>query len=305
MKQPYNDLSLLEFQDRFSTEKACRDHLISMRWPEGFICECGSKEHCYSPNREEFHCYRCDGVTSPTAGTLFHRSKVPLRKWFWAIFLVATSKKGVPALYLKRELKLNDRTAWSMLRKMRLSMANRNTHWKLKGSIQADEIFIGGKQTHDERRKNPNKTTFFIAVEEDKSGNPKFLAAQQIESAYDDDSVRPAIDQLIPENSILKTDGKRIYRQAAQDKNCVHEYVVAMSDPELAHAHLNWVNRVTSNLKRWLISTHHGVFPKYRKEYVAEFVYRFNRRFWPDQIFDRLLFANMIMAPSPLRGSCV
>lgn len=304
MKKKYEGYSLLEFQERFGTEEACREYLVQTRWPEGFVCRCGSKRYCYSEGRNEFHCYECDGVTSPNSGTLFHKSKVPLRKWFWAIFLVATSKKGVSALYLQRELKVSYPTAWAMLRKIRLSMASRDAQWNLNGTIQADEIFIGGKQSHEERRKNPNKTPFFITVEEDRIGRPKFLGAQEIESAYDESSLRPAIEKHIPENSILKSDGKGVYRQVAVEKNCVHEQVVAMKDPELAHEHLKWVNIVTSNLKRWLISTHHGVFPQYRKEYVAEFVYRFNRRFWPDQAFDRLLFANVFKGPTPLRGTC-
>lgn len=304
MKKKYNGLSLLEFQERFGSEEACRDYLIKVRWPEGFVCKCKSSRHCYSKSRNEFHCYDCDKVTSPNSGTLFHKSKVPLKKWFWAIFLVSSSKKGVSALYLQRELKVSYPTAWSMLRKIRLSMTKRNEKWKLSGTIQADEIFIGGKQTHEQRREKSNKTPFFIAVEEDDYGRPKFLGAQEIESAYDEKSLRPAIEKHVPNDSVLKTDGKGVYRQVAQEKNCVHEQAISMNDRKLAHKHLHWVNIVTSNLKRWLISTHHGVFPKYRKEYVSEFVYRFNRRFWPDQAFDRLLFANIFKGPTPLRGTC-
>ena len=75
-----------------------------------------------------------------------------------------------------------------------------------------------------------------------------------------------------------------------------------MHNPEVANEHLKWVNMLTSNLKRWLLSTHHGVFPQYRKHYVAEFAYRFNRRTWPGQAFDRLLFANIFKGPTPLRA---
>jgi len=235
---------------------------------------------------------------------MFHRTKVPLRKWFWAIFLIATSKKGVSALFLQKELKVSYPTAWSMLRKIRLSMANRDMQWNLKGIVQADEIFIGGKQTIEERRKNPNKTPFFLALEEDRLGRPKFLGAQEIESAYNEKFLRPAIEKYAPQNGILKTDGKNIYSQVAKEKNCAHKKVVARRDREGAYRHLHWINIVTSNLKRWLLSTHHGVFPHYRKEYVAEFVYRFNRRFWPEEAFDRLLFATTFQRPTPLRTLC-
>ena len=98
MKKSYKELSLFEFHDQFATEKACRDHLISMRWPEGFTCEYGSKDHCYSPAREEFHCYSCDGVTSPTAGTLFHRSQGSSAKMVLDYLLVVDFQEGSPCL---------------------------------------------------------------------------------------------------------------------------------------------------------------------------------------------------------------
>jgi hypothetical protein len=304
MKQAYSEMTLLEFQDRFATEEACRQHLIAMRWPDGFVCpKRESRRHCFSANRGEYHCYSCDGVTSPTAGTLFHCSKIPLKKWFWGIFLVATSKKGVPALYLKRQLQVHYRTAWMMLRKIRLAMANRDDHWELSGIIQADEIFVGGKETMQEKREDSNKTAFFIAVSESSNGKPEFAKIKKLESAYDGVSLCAVAEKLIPTGSKLKTDGKGYYRRFALKKQCEHEYVVAMKHPEKAHKHLHWVNILTSNLKRWLLSTHHGIGPRYREEYAAEFVYRFNRRKWPNQAFDRLLFANISKGATPLRGS--
>ena len=213
-------------------------------------------------------------------------------------------KTGRCTLYLKKELKVHYRTAWGILRKIRLAMANRDMQWNLKGRVQIDEIFIGGKQTMEEKRTNPNKTPFFLALEEDETGRPKYLGAKEIESAYKEDSLRPVLEKYVPEKGVLKSDGKKIYREVAKEKNSIHERVVAQKNPELAHEHLRWINIITSNLKRWLLSTHHGVFPKYRKEYVAEFVYRFNRRFWPEEMFDRLLFANIIKGYTPIRRLC-
>ena len=189
MKKKYEGMSLLEFQERLGAEEACRTHLIQTRQPDGFVCRCGSDRHCYSPARNEFHCYDCDRVTSPK---------------------------------LQHTLGL-----WVMLHKIRRAMAHRDQQWNLNGRIAADEIFIGGKQSHEQRRERSNKTPFFIAIEEDDLGRPKFLGAREIESAYDGDSLGSAVGEMIPHGSTLKTDGNR-------------------------------------------------------KEYVAEFVYRFNRRFWPD-----------------------
>ena len=238
MKTPqYQSFTLIEFQERFGSEEACREHMIRKRWPDGYTCPCGSKLSHYKPSRREFQCYKCNKVQSVTAGTLMHRSKVPLRKWFWFIYLLATSKKAVSTLYLSQQLKLSYPTAMAMRFKIQKAMSNRDAQWKISGIIEADEIFIGGKQTHEERRKNPNKTAFFLAVEEDKIGRPKFVVAEQIE-AYDDRSLRSVAEKHIPEHSTLKTDGQRVYPGLAQDKSSVHEQVIAMNDPQLAAEHL-------------------------------------------------------------------
>ena len=302
MKRPnYQRANVLDFQSKFSSEEACRKHVINMRWPDGFICRCGSVRSAYKPSRKEFQCYDCQRVTSVTSGTIMHKSKVPLVKWFWCMFFIATSKKAISTLYLSGQLKLSYPTAWGIRRKLQKAMAHRDAQWTLKDRIEADEIFIGGTQTHEERRLHNNKTPFFIALEEDRAGNPKFLKIEQIPSVKDTDLKRIAT-KYIPNGAVLKTDGNTSYIDLAKEKMCVHERVVAMRHPTTAYEHLHWINIITSNLKRYLLSTHHGVFKKYRRDYIAEFVYRFNRRYLVDQALDRLLYANIINGPAPLRG---
>jgi hypothetical protein len=98
-------MSLLDFQDKFPTEQICLDYLIRMRWPDGVKCSCcGGSELDFMKTRKVFECRHCRKQIYVTAGTIFHKSRVPLRKWFWAIFLMATSKKGVPMLYLQKQL---------------------------------------------------------------------------------------------------------------------------------------------------------------------------------------------------------
>lgn len=290
-KKPYHDMSLLDFQNRFPTEESCWEYLFKMRWQEGFRCpKCKSERHCLMARRKVFKCYGCGHQSSVTAGTVFHKSRTPLRKWFWAIFLIATSKKGVSMLYLQRQLGIKSyRAVWLMGHKIRHAMIQRDDLYQMRGTVEADEIHIGGKQSHEERRKSPNKTPFLIAVQEWKSGAPRFVSFQELESIYED-HVLPAIGEKIKTGSTIKADGAAVYTKAADAGNTV-EQVVAQKNPELAHEHLKWVNMLTSNLKRFLLSTYHGVYPKYRRAYLAEFAYRFNRRSWPYESFDRLLYA--------------
>lgn len=294
-------MSLLDFQDRFPTERACWNYLVKMRWPDGVKCSnCADSKLDFIRTRKVFECRYCHKQTYVTAGTTFHRSRIPLRKWFWAIFFMATSKKGVSMLYLQNQLGLGSyRTAWLMGHKIRQAMIQRDKLYTLGGIVEADEIFIGGKQSLEERRMNGNnKTPFLITIEEDSNGGPRFLSFEELETIYEE-HVIPAIKKNIRTGSTIKSDGAAAYVKTKKE-GYEHEESVEMRDPEQTHEHLKWINTITSNLKRYLLSTHHGVFPKYRKVFLAEFAYRFNRRYWPSQAFDRLLYACIYSVPVTL-----
>ena len=264
MKQekPYEDISLLDFQDKFSTEQICWDYLVKMRWPDGVkCCHCVDSKLDFIQTRKVFECRRCHKQVYATAGTIFHKSRVPLRKWFWAIYLMATSKKGVSMLYLQNQLELGSyHTAWSMGHKIRQAMIQRDSLYTLGGTVETDEIFIGGKQSLDERRsKGDNKTPFLIAVEENPDGGPRFLSFEELESIYEEHVV-PAIKKHVRTGSKIKSDGSGVYVKA-QKEGYKLDRSVAMREPEKTHEHLKWINIITSNLKRYLLSTHHGEFP--------------------------------------------
>ncbi len=294
-------MSLLDFQDRFATEQACWDYLVKMRWPDGVKCSnCADSKLDFLRTRKVFECRHCRKQIYITAGTAFHRSRISLRKWFWAIFFMATSKKGVSMLYLQKQLRLGSyRTAWLMGHKIRQAMVQRDALYTLGGTVEVDEIFIGGKQSLEERRVNGNnKTPFLIAVEENSNGGPRFLSFEELETIYEEHVV-PSIKKNIRIGSKIKSDGGGAYIKAKKE-GYEHERSVEMRNPEQTHEHLKWVNTITSNLKRYLLSTHHGVFPKYRKVFLAEFAYRFNRRYWPSQAFERLLYACIYSNPVTL-----
>lgn len=303
-RKPYHDLGLLDFQTRFPDEQSCWDYLVKMRWHEGLACPSACKKSKIDMVRKRntsiFECRECHAQISVTAGTIFHKSHVPLRKWFWAIFLMATSKKSVSMLYLQKQLGIKSyRTAWLMGHKIRRAMLNRDALYTLKGTIQADEVFIGGKRSKTNRKlAGTNKTPFFIGVEEGAKQRPRFVTFEELEAIYDQ-QILSAIEKHVKKGSTIKSDGSGAYAKAVK-KGYAHEPSVYLHDPKKTAEHLKWVNMLTSNLKRFLLSTHHGVFPKYRKAYLAEFAYRFNRRYWPDQAFDRLLYACVHAKPASL-----
>jgi len=151
----------------------------------------------------------------------------------------------------------------------------------------------------DRRTLGNNKTPFFMAVQEDDNGGPKFVTFEEIEGVYET-QILPALEKHIKKGSKIVSDGEGSYVKV-KEKGYDHERYIESRDPEMAHEKLKWINMLTSNLKRFLLSTHHGVYPKYRRQYLAEFAYRFNRRYWPEQIFDRLLYACIHADPVTLR----
>jgi transposase-like protein len=298
-KKPYKDMSLLDFQLRFPNEKACWKHLVRLRWPQRKQCfDCQGQKIGLIKTRKLFECRTCGKQMSVTAGTVFHKSRIPLRKWFWAIYLTATSKKGISALYLQRHLGLGTyRAAWLMAHKIRKAMLDRDELYQLKGKVQVDEIGVGGKRTKETIKKSgqnnkpfKGKTPFLMAVEEISKNRPRFLRVEELED-LGGDGVIPVIKKRIARGSTLKSDGAAVYRKVAKDEEYALEQSSSRRDLLSTRAHLRWVNMATSNMKRYLLSTYHGVYPKYRKAYAAEFAYRFNRRYWPYQAFDRLLYA--------------
>jgi len=301
-KKPYKEMDLLDFQRRFPDEKSCWDYFVLMRWPDGAICRgCQGKKFDFIRTRKLFECKKCHKQMSVTARTLFDRTRLPLRKWFWAVFLMATSKKGVSMLYLQKQLGIRSyQTAWLMGQKIRRAMTSRDALYSLRGAVEADEIFIGGRQSFDKRREyGTNKTPFLMTVEENKKSRPRFVSFEELETIYDEHLI-PALKKKVQKGSTLKTDGSGSYINASKDGDYRHERSVYSKDKEKTQEHLKWINTLTSNLKRFLLSTYHGISAKYRKAYLAEFAYRFNRRYWPRQAFDRLLYACIHGQPAPL-----
>src|SRR3974390_642349 len=159
----YSELSLLGFQNRFPNEQACWEYVVKIRWPEGCRCPKHPKAKIhFKPSSQMFQCYECDWHTSATAGTIFHKSHTPLRKWFWAIFLMATSSKGVSMRNLQKHLGIrNYRTVWLMGHKIRHAMIQREDLYKLKGKVEVDQTQIGRSSPEIRRKtRHDNRTRF-------------------------------------------------------------------------------------------------------------------------------------------------
>ena len=140
-------LSLSDFNAGYGREEQCHAALIEMRWPEGFVCpKCDGRKYSYAKARRIFQCSACRAQTSVKAGTIFHKSRTPLMKWFLAIYLLTQSKNDIAALELARQLGVKWDTAWLIKQKLMETMRLRNRNYKLKGDVQLDDAYLGGEK---------------------------------------------------------------------------------------------------------------------------------------------------------------
>lgn len=288
---------LRDFRKQFATEEACRDYLIRCRWPDGFICPKCQHNH-YWPRRQGrlFECAKCLYNVSPTAGTIMHRSRLPIQEWFWATYLVSTMTPGISATQLQRQIGIGSyRTAWFMLKRLRRAMVN-DARTLLTRLVEADETLVGGPSQGLKGRgvaKGSHVSLVVGAVEicsfTNKKGERVEKAARlrlkKINNA-DEKTIRLFLQQSVEKNSHIRTDGWKGYSKTALAD---YRHEVRIVGVGKAHQLAPHIHRVFSNLKTWLHGTHHGVQPKYLQYYLDEFTFRFNRRQTPMAAFRTLL----------------
>jgi hypothetical protein len=270
--------SLLEFQRQFPDEASCAAYLTKQRWPEGFVCPvCGGKRGWALETKSwTTECAGCGRQTSVTAGTVMHRSKLPLTVWFWAAYLMATHSNGISATQIRSQLGLGSyKTAWLLCAKLRGAMVN-PTRTSLSGLVEMDETTIPFRTRDDppsggQGRSHQGKMLVVGAVEI-ADGKPGRIRLRAIPD-FSGETLAGVVKDTVASGSTLKTDGWSGYAASA---GVVHDPHVIGS--MAAHIVLPWVHRVFSNLKTWALGVYHGLRRKHLQAYLDEFVFRFNRR---------------------------
>ena len=277
-------MSLCAFLERFGTEEACRKYLAEQRWPEGFVCpKCGHKHGCNLSNGL-YQCNHCHHQTSVTAGTVLHRSHVSLRKWFLAFYLVSQDKRGISAVQLSAQIGVTYKTAWSMLRRIRSAMGQRDKTHILTGAVEFDDAYFGGPTAGSKRGRGTEKAKVFVALSLDEHGNPKYLKMSVTENIKQA-SVKKFANSAIEKGSTIHSDGYRSYIPALQEYK--HEHKVY--DPNSGMLH--WLHIVISNAKSFILGTYHGLPHDNLQHYLDEFAFRFSRRMFGGELTLRLALA--------------
>ena len=278
--------SVFQFNKLFSSDNACLDHLMRVRYGVKRICEgCGrSTKFNRISTRRVYGCQWCGHQISPCVGTPMERSHLPLNKWFFAIYLFTTSRHGVAAKELERQLDVSYKTAWRMAHEIRRYMAEVDGETPLKGVVEVDETYIGGKSYGGKRgRGAPGKSVVFGMLQRD--GDIMMKVVQNVKKR----TIQPFITENVKTGSTVHTDELRSYK-GLNKAGYKHE-TVNHGDGEYVdgNSHVNAIEGFWARLKLSIRGTHVHVSGKHLKKYVKEFEYRYNRRKNPERMLTDFL----------------
>lgn len=267
--------TLMEFESRFSSEDACAEYLVTLRWPEGFVCPACAGRKAWRTDRLLFHCAACGHQSSVIAGTVFQGTRKPLQMWFRAMWWITNQKNGTSAAGLQQLLGLGSyQTAWSWLHKLRRAMV-RPGRDRLLGVVEVDETYIGGPESTPGRGAE-SKTLVVIAVEREgrRMGRTRMAIVDDASSTQ----LCGFIETVVEPGSTIRSDGWQGYRDVIH-RGYKHDRVIQKQNPKSPLELLPGVHLIASLVKRWLLGTHQGaVSVEHLKYYLDEFTFRFNRR---------------------------
>lgn len=295
-------LSLAGFLDQYGTQAACARALRRARWPKGFVCpRCEGRRYSRCANRHGdrlWQCSACRHQTSLISGTVFASTKLPLTRWFLALYLLTQSKSNMAALELMRHLGVCYRTAWRIKHKLMQAMTEREAQRQLGGVVQIDDAYLGGERNGGKRgRGSENKVPFVIAVETSDEGHPRQVVITPL-SGFTLTAMGEWAQRHLRPGTDVYSDGLGAFRAVIE-----HGHALTVIESEGGRAateakSARWVNIVLSNVKRALDGTYHAFgFATYAHRYLAEAAWRFNRRFDLKVLLPRLLVAAVRCKP--------
>lgn len=276
-------MSLDSFLEGYGTEEKCRETLEKIKWPEGYECSnCKSRKLYKNKNKllTVYECGICGKQTTLVSGTIFEQTKLPLRKWFLAIYLITQAKNGISMLELKRTLGIGYSAAWRMRHKLQYVMINRDKDLKLSQRVEIDDAYLGGVMSGGKvGRGTENKTTFIAAIETDWDNNPQRMILSTI-PAINAENTKIWADKHLEKCAIVVSDGYRGLN-GIKESGVIHDKkIVGKGNKSSAMSCFKWVNVILGNIKTGLKGCYHSFnHAKYGQGFLSEIAYRFNRRY--------------------------
>ena len=294
---------LSDFYSEYKDEASCRTKIKELRESEGITCKkCGCKSHSWKKDKQMWECKSCSFRTSLRSGTVMENSKLPFHYWFTAIAYLSNTKKSISALELQRQLgHKRYEPIWAMLQKLRTIMGYRDSQYQLEEEIELDEGFFEAPSRSNRGKgygKGGDKMKVLIAVESkyvdgDHKKNSKkvgFIKMKVIEKGGINNAIEEA-EKILDTNCTVLTDDHKSYKKLPE---IVKEHIsIRCFNRKDSSEVLPWVHTTISNAKRLLLGIHHSISSEYLQNYLNEFCYKFNRRYFHDNLFDRMLIASI------------
>ena len=272
--------NLMQMMAAFPDEQSAIDHLQAIRWADGAYCpHCGSTTVYHFSDAKTHKCGDCRKRFSIKVGTIFEDSKLPLRKWFMAIWLITSHKKGIASTQLAKDIGVTQKSAWFMLHRLRHAARTPSFNRPLTGEVEVDETFVGGKEKnkHAVQRtggKQGGKGKEAVLGILERGGELRTGTTPNLRARTVQDTIR---DNVAP-GTALMTDDHPGFTGLSAD---FHHHTVNHSAGEYVRhyvLHTNGIESVWALFKRQIIGTHHYLSPKHLSRYLQEMTWRFNRR---------------------------
>jgi len=309
-------MTLADFHKEFPDEKSCIDYFKSQRLSHGLTCKsCGTKEFSFRNSKLRFYCISCNKSFSLKSGTVMENSNLSFMTWLFCIKYMTFIKKSISALEMQRLLGLKRyEPVWYMMHKLRIVMGKRDAMYELKGNIEIDEGFFERTESPSKNKDNTDdnppqkrgrgsqKQSKVLVMTESKKVENKLAKNKHkpdrcvgyikmiVMSDLKADSINEVVNKSVNKETEVLSDGYRGYTKL---KEIIATHLTLVEpDKSKSAKQFPWVNRVISNSKKMLLGIHHNVInEKYIQNYFNEFCYKFNRRYFKDQLHDRLVLA--------------
>lgn len=299
-------MNLFSFTAHFGSEEDCRRHFKSQRDLQGVRCaKCGCTDHYWKKDKWSYECKSCKYRTSLKKGTIMENSNLSFLIWYKTMFLMSVTKKGFSAQEIQKQLGLKRyEPVWAMVHKLRKAMGNRDSQYTLEGMIEFDEAYFTVESSPIEQEKgirgkgsvgkqNVAVMAESVPLEELYTGKKqkqvRYFKARVLQG-HDSEQINDTIRESIDNQSIVFTDKSKSYVDIS---DFVELHVVEKSSEKTTKETVKWVHIAISNAKRNLLGNYHKIKRKYLQLYLNEFIYKLNRRYFGESLFDRLIIANI------------
>lgn len=269
--------SLFDLFEAFPDEQSCIDHLRSIRWRDGEFCpHCGGMRIYHFSDRKTFKCGDCRQRFSVKVGTIFEDTKLPLRKWFAAIWMITNHSKGIASTTIAKDLHITQKTGWFLLHRIRHAARTNSFNAPLKGTVESDTTFVGGKN-HNRHAKDRKPGQQGGGGKEVVLGMVEREGELRAEHVRDNNAptLRDSIRKTVKPGSRIMSDGDAAFRMPEYKNEWVEH---SRGEYARGEAHTQTIDSVWALLKRQIIGIHHWVSAKHLQKYVNEMAWRFNRR---------------------------